>query len=78
MTDTTGIRDSSSADQAAGSAVVDEAIAPQPQLEPVDVPTVRPPLTTVSLPRGAKTIEYEPPQPKLEEIVVPNQLKQGN
>jgi len=75
---TVGIPDTSSAGAVSGSTVVGAAAAPQPQLEPVNVPTVRPPLTTVSLPRGAKPIEYQPPQPKLEEIVVPNQLKPAN
>ena len=47
-----------------------------PLLEPVTLPSsVRAPLTTVSLPRGVKPMEYAPPEPKLEEIVVPNRLK---
>jgi ribonuclease E len=47
-----------------------------PLLEPVTLPSsVRTPLTTVSLPRGVKPMEYAPPEPELEEIVVPNRLK---
>jgi hypothetical protein len=45
-------------------------------LEPVTLPSsVRPPLTTVTLPRGAKPIEYEAPGPRLEEIELPPRLK---
>ena len=45
-------------------------------LEPVTLPSsVRPPLTTVTLPRGAKPIEYEAPGPQLEEIELPARLK---
>ena len=47
-----------------------------PGLEPVALPqSVRPPLTTIGLPRGVKPIEYKPPEPKLEEIVLPSRIK---
>lgn len=59
---------------ATGSASVD----PAPSLEPIALPrSVLPPLTTIALPRGAKPLEYEPPKPKLEEIVLPSRLKQS-
>jgi hypothetical protein len=45
-------------------------------LEPVTLPSsVRPPLTTISLPRGARPIEPEPSEPELEEIVLPSHLR---
>jgi len=50
--------------------------SPLPALEPVTLPSsVRAPLTTISLPRGAKPIELAPPGPELEEIVLPSRLK---
>jgi len=49
---------------------------PVPSLEPVTLPSsVRPPLTTITLPRGAKPIELAAPGPELEEIVLPSRLK---
>jgi hypothetical protein len=48
----------------------------EPTLEPITLPrSALPPLTTIGLPAGAKPIEYEPPKPKLEEIVVPDRRK---
>ena len=45
-------------------------------LEPVTLPSsVRPPLMTITLPRGAKPIEQEPSGPQLEEIVLPSRLR---
>lgn len=52
------------------------AATPLPALEPVTLPSsVRPPLTTITLPRGAKPIELAAPGPELEEIVLPSRLK---
>jgi hypothetical protein len=52
------------------------SVAPIPSLEPVTLPpSVRPPLTTIGLPRGAKPIEYKPSEPVLEEIVLPSRIK---
>lgn len=45
-------------------------------LEPVTLPaSIRPPLTTINLPRGAKPIEYQAPAPELQEIELPSRLK---
>ena len=45
-------------------------------LEPVTLPaSIRPPLTTITLPRGAKPIEYRAPEPELQEIELPSRLK---
>lgn len=47
-----------------------------PALEPVALPdSAKPPLTTIRLPRGIKPLEYEPPQPQLEEIELPERYK---
>jgi hypothetical protein len=44
-------------------------------LEPVTLPaSIHPPLTTVDLPRGAKPIEYQAPEPQLQEIELPSRL----
>jgi hypothetical protein len=48
----------------------------EPTLEPITLPrSALPPLMTIGLPAGAKPIEYEPPKPTLEEIVVPDRRK---
>lgn len=45
-------------------------------LEPVTLPaSIHPPLTTIRLPRGAKPIEYQAPEPELQEIELPSRLK---
>lgn len=45
-------------------------------LEPVTLPeSIHPPLTTINLPRGAKPIEYQAPEPQLQEIELPSRLK---
>lgn len=45
---------------------------PAPELEYITLPrSVNPPLTAVTLPRGAKPLEYTPPKPRLEEISPP-------
>lgn len=52
------------------------SIDAKPILEPITLPrSALPPLTTIGLPDGAKPIEYEPPKPALEEIVVPDRRK---
>ena len=52
------------------------SVAPRPELEPITLPeSIRPPLTTISLPRGAKPLVFEPTEPTLEEIVVPEHLR---
>lgn len=59
---------------ATGSASVDD---PAANLEPITLPrSVLPPLTTIGLPHSAKPLEYRPPEPELEEIVVPHRVKQ--
>ena len=68
---------------------VPEAVVPDPApivapetspgadlLEPITLPaSIHPPLTTISLPRGAKLIEYQAPEPELQEIELPSRLK---
>lgn len=50
--------------------------APIPSLEPISLPaSVRAPLTTIALPHGVKPLEYQPSEPKLEEIVLPSRIK---
>ena len=70
-------------------ASVAEAVVPDPApivpaetgigadlLEPITLPaSIRPPLTTINLPRGAKLIEYQAPAPELQEIELPSRLK---
>jgi hypothetical protein len=52
------------------------SVVPVPSLEPIELPaSARPPLTTVRLPRGVKPLEYVPPEPRLEEIVLPSRIK---
>ena len=52
------------------------AAMPTPELEPIALPeSVRPPLTSISLPRGAKPMVFEPSEPTLDEIVVPEHLR---
>jgi hypothetical protein len=47
-----------------------------PTLEPITLPeSIRPPLTTIGLPRSAKRLVFEPSEPTLEEIVVPEHLR---
>ncbi len=61
-----------------------KSTAQVPSLEPVVLPaSVRPPLTTIRLPRGVrpielKPIEDEPAEPRLEEIVLPSRIKPTN
>ncbi|NNC64919.1 MAG: EexN family lipoprotein [Gammaproteobacteria bacterium] len=52
------------------------SVTPMPALEPITLPeSIRPPLTTISLPRNAKPLVFEPTEPALEEIVVPEHLR---
>ncbi len=52
------------------------SVTPLPELEPIALPeSVRPPLTSISLPRGARPMVFEPSEPTLEEIVVPEHLR---
>lgn len=60
-------------------AAADESADPEPSLEPIVLPSsVHPPLTTISLPRDAKRIEYAPAEPVLEEITLPAHLKRSD
>ena len=62
--------------ETAADATPTGSITPLPELEPIALPeSVRPPLTTISLPRGAKPMVFEPTEPTLDEIVVPEHLR---
>lgn len=52
------------------------SVTPVPALEPIALPkSATPLLTTIGLPRGAKPLVFEPSEPALEEIVVPEHLR---
>ncbi len=52
------------------------SVTPVPELEPIALPeSIRPPLTSIGLPRGARPMVFEPTEPTLEEIVVPEHLR---
>ena len=62
--------------QVAAIAAQTGSVTPLPALEPIALPeSARPPLTSITLPRGAKPLVFEPSVPTLEEIVVPEHLR---
>lgn len=62
--------------QVAAAPIQTGSVTPVPALEPIALPqSVRPPLTTISLPRGVKPLVFEPTEPTLEEIVLPEHLR---
>jgi len=59
-----------------GATIETGSVMPAPSLEPIALPaSTTPPLTTISLPRGAKPRVFEPSEPTLEEIFVPEHLR---